>query len=299
MSGSDQFQVSIHWRAARDLVAGRTYLLLRDEKEIAVTITALKYIVDQVSGEQLPAAQIKQNEHCVANIATEEGLFFNNIMDRSFSLLDPKNKNLLGVGKLEFELRRATNIRWQPMKIDKQARAQAKRQKPCCIWFTGLSGSGKSTLANLVEQQLFSLGLHTYSLDGDNLRHGLNRDLGFTEANRVENIRRVAEVARLMVDAGLIVLASFIPPYSAERDMARQLFNADEFFEVFVDTPLIECEKRDVKGLYAKARRGELKNFTGIDSVYERPKHPDLVVDGSVETPEAMVKKIIQLLALT
>uniref|UniRef100_UPI00210106B3 adenylyl-sulfate kinase n=2 Tax=Cellvibrio sp. OA-2007 TaxID=529823 RepID=UPI00210106B3 len=187
-------------------------------------------------------------------------------------------------------------MRWQSLSVDKSLRAAMKQQQPRCIWFTGLSGSGKSTLANMLEKRLCERGLHTYLLDGDNLRHGLNRDLGFTEADRVENIRRVAEVAKLMVDAGLIVLASFISPFQAERQMARRLFDVTEFVEVFVDTPLSECERRDVKGLYAKARRGELKNFTGIDSVYERPEHPELVVDTCDHSVEYCVEQIINTL---
>ncbi|WP_331345127.1 adenylyl-sulfate kinase [Cellvibrio sp. UBA7661] len=191
-------------------------------------------------------------------------------------------------------MRRSTNIRWQQLSIDKAARAQQKKQVPVCIWFTGLSGSGKSTIANLLEKRLHDFGKHTYLLDGDNIRHGLNRDLGFTEADRVENIRRIAEVAKLMVDAGLMVITSFISPFKAERQMARELFSAGEFIEVFIDTPLAECEKRDVKGLYAKARRGELKNFTGIDSAYERPEHPELMFDTCLLSAEECVEKIIQ-----
>ena len=210
--------------------------------------------------------------------------------------MDLQTLVVLGTGNIEFALHRATNIRWQSLSIDKAARAQAKQQQPRCIWFTGLSGSGKSTLANLLEKKLFEQGRHTYLLDGDNLRHGLNRDLGFTEADRVENIRRVAEVARLMVDAGLIVLASFISPYRAEREMARRLFAEGEFVEVFVDTPLAQCELRDVKGLYAKARRGELKNFTGIDSAYEAPEQAQLVLDTCNNSPEQCVEQVISYL---
>ncbi len=190
------------------------------------------------------------------------------------------------------------HVCWQSFTLDKSARSMIKNQKPMCFWFTGFSGSGKSTIANALEQALFAQNKHTYLLDGDNLRHGLNRDLGFTEADRVENIRRVAEVSRLMVDAGLIVLASFISPYEAERLMARKLFAPGEFIEVFVDTPLNECEKRDAKGLYAKARRGELKNFTGIDSVYEPPRQPELHLDAANQSPEACVEQIMAFLLL-
>jgi len=191
---------------------------------------------------------------------------------------------------------KATNIHWQPLEVNIQARASIKHQKPCCIWFTGLSGSGKTTIANLLEKRLYSEGRHTYILDGDNVRHGLNRDLGFTETDRAENIRRIAEVAHLMVDAGLIVLVSFISPFTAERQMARGLFQDGQFLEVFVDTPLAECERRDSKGLYAKARRGELKNFTGIDSIYEIPETPELHLKFNYEPPDFFVESIMKLI---
>lgn len=197
---------------------------------------------------------------------------------------------------IDFALRRASNIHWQALEINKAARAAQKQQTPRCIWFTGLSGSGKSTLANLLDQRLYAQGCHTYVLDGDNVRHGLNRNLGFTEADRVENIRRVAEVARLMVDAGLIVLVSFISPFISERRMARGLFDPGEFVEVFVDTPIEECEKRDVKGLYAKARRGDLKNFTGIDSPYEVPELPEIQLQTVQMSAEVCVDKVLKFL---
>ena len=199
---------------------------------------------------------------------------------------------------IEFPLRRAANIHWQSLEVHKEARAAQKLQRPRCVWLTGLSGSGKSTIANLLEKRLHNEGRHTYLLDGDNVRHGLSRDLGFTEADRVENIRRVAEVAKLMVDAGLIVIVSFISPYRAERALARALFEADEFLEIFVDTSLAECERRDPKGLYAKARRGELKNFTGIDSVYEAPESPELVLDTVERGPTACVEYAVRKLGL-
>jgi bifunctional enzyme CysN/CysC len=200
----------------------------------------------------------------------------------------------LGAGIIHFALRRAVNVHWQALEITKAARAQIKHQRARCLWFTGLSGSGKSTIANLLEKRLHADGKHTYILDGDNVRHGLNRDLGFTEADRVENIRRVAEVARLLVDAGLIVVVAFISPYRAERQFARSLFDPGEFIEVFVDTPLEECERRDVKGLYAKARRGELKNFTGIDSAYEPPESAEICLRTTGLGPETCVNQIIQ-----
>lgn len=198
---------------------------------------------------------------------------------------------------MDFALRCATNIHWQALDVHREARALIKNQIPCCIWFTGLSASGKSTIANLLEKRLHAEGRHTYLLDGDNIRQGLNRDLGFTEADRVENIRRIAEVARLMVDAGLIVLVSFISPYRSERRMARGLFTDAEFIEVFVDTSLDECERRDPKGLYAKARRGELKNFTGIDSIYEPPEKAEVHLESGVESPEVCMERIIEKLS--
>lgn len=210
--------------------------------------------------------------------------------------MDRQSNATVAAGRIEFALRRAANLHWQALDVDKAARAAQKAQRPRCLWFTGLSGAGKSTIANLVERQLHAAGRHTYLLDGDNIRHGLNRDLGFTAEDRVENIRRVAEVARLMVDAGLIVLVSFISPFRAERRMARERFVPGEFVEVFVDTPLALAEARDVKGLYAKARRGELPNFTGIDSPYERPEAPELHLDTASEDAQALAARVIDYL---
>jgi bifunctional enzyme CysN/CysC len=195
---------------------------------------------------------------------------------------------------IDFALRRATNIHWQAVTIDKGSRARLKDQQPCVLWFTGLSGAGKSTIANLVEKKFLSLGRHTYLLDGDNVRHGLNKDLGFTDADRVENIRRIAEVARLMVDAGLIVLVSFISPFRDERRMARELLAPEEFFEIYVNTSLEVCEQRDPKGLYQKARSGQLKNFTGIDSVYEPPDNPELILDAGTTPPEVLAEHVVE-----
>ena len=291
---ANQFQISLHWYAERALVAGRVYTLEIDTNKVAFSVTAIKYRTQDQTGEHLSAKKINQHESCVLNISTTEALAIN--AGDTFVVIDEQTAEILGQGIFEFVLHRATNIRWQQLSINKNSRAQLKQQKARCIWFTGLSGSGKSTIANLLEKRLFDENLHTYLLDGDNLRHGLNRDLGFTEADRVENIRRVSEVARLMLDAGLIVIASFISPYSSERLMARKLFLEGEFIEVFVDTPLSECEQRYVKGLYAKARRGELKNFTGIDSAYERPEHPELVLDTCAMTAEACVQHIVQYL---
>lgn len=293
---ADQFQAKIFWQSSRPLVAGRTYTLVTNSQTVAFTVTSIKYREQELTSEHLSAKKINANERALINISTASTLLLDDAEE--FDILDMQTTEILGKGCIEFILHRSTNIRWQQLTIDKNARAHSKQQKARCIWFTGLSGSGKSTIANLLEKRLFDKKLHTYLLDGDNLRHGLNRDLGFTEADRVENIRRVAEVARLMVDAGLIVLASFISPYSAERLMARKLFVPGEFIEIFVDTPLSECEQRDVKGLYAKARRGELKNFTGIDSDYEVPEHPDLCLKAATVSVEDCVEQIIQYLGL-
>jgi bifunctional enzyme CysN/CysC len=291
---ADQFQAKVLWKAERPLVAGRTYSLVTTSHKVTFTVTNIKYREQELTNEHLSATKINANERALINISTVEAILLED--GESFDILDVQTFELLGNGYIEFTLHRATNIRWQQLTIDKNSRAQLKQQKALCIWFTGLSGSGKSTIANLLEKRLFDEQRHTYLLDGDNLRHGLNRDLGFTEADRVENIRRVGEVARLMVDAGLIVIASFISPYNSERLMARRLFLEDEFIEIFVDTPLSECEKRDVKGLYAKARRGELKNFTGIDSAYERPEHPELILNTCEMTAEGCVQQIIEYL---
>ena len=295
---ADQYQIKVSWVSPRPLVAGRAYLLRRATEQVLVNVTALKYRENEKTGEHLSAKKINAGEVGFANISSAQPITVDTAIqgNTEFELLDLQTLVVLGTGNIEFALHRATNIRWQSLSIDKAARAQAKQQQPRCIWFTGLSGSGKSTLANLLEKKLVEQGRHTYLLDGDNLRHGLNRDLGFTEADRVENIRRVAEVARLMVDAGLIVLASFISPYRAEREMARRLFAEGEFVEVFVDTPLAQCELRDVKGLYAKARRGELKNFTGIDSAYEAPEQAQLVLDTCNNSPEQCVEQVISYL---
>ncbi|MBY0271447.1 MAG: adenylyl-sulfate kinase [Burkholderiales bacterium] len=297
---ADQFEARLLWMAEQPLLPGRPYLLKLHAKEVTATITAIKYREDVNTGAHLAAKTLEQNAIAVVNLSTSEPVVFepyalNRILG-GFILSDRRNFRTVGAGMIEFALRRASNIHPQALEINKAARAALLRQMPRCIWFTGLSGSGKSTIANLLEKRLHAQGLATYLLDGDNLRHGLNRDLGFTEADRVENIRRVAEVAKLMVDAGMVVLVSFISPFAAERRMARTLFEEGEFIEVFVDTPLAECERRDAKGLYAKARAGRLKNFTGIDSAYEAPESPDIHLHPDAFSAEACADLVARML---
>ena len=277
---ADQFEARLLWMSQHAMAPGRQYLLKLACKEVTATVTDIKFRDDVNTGAHLAVKTLGLNEIATINISTAAPLAFEpyalNRTLGSFILIDKLTFETVGAGMIEFSLRRAKNIHWQALDINKEARALTKHQTPQCFWFTGLSGSGKSTLASLFEKRLHAEGKHTYVLDGDNVRHGLNRDLGFTEADRVENIRRVAEVAKLMTEAGLIVLVSFISPFRSERRMARDLFAKGEFVEVFVDTPIDTCEQRDVKGLYAKARRGELKNFTGIDSPYEAPEAPEI-----------------------
>ncbi|HET6329640.1 MAG TPA: sulfate adenylyltransferase subunit CysN [Holophagaceae bacterium] len=297
---ADQFEARLLWMSEHPLVAGRPYLLKLHAKEVAVTVTSIKHQVDVNTGSHLAARSLGLNEIGVVNLSLGQAVPFEpysaNRALGAFILVDKLSFETAGAGMIEFALRRAMNIHWQALEVDKGARARLKHQAPRCIWFTGLSGSGKSTLANLLEKRLHAEGRHTFILDGDNIRHGLNRDLGFTEADRVENIRRIAEVARLMADAGLIVLVSFISPFRSERRMARELFAEGEFIEVFVDTPLEECERRDVKGLYAKARRGELAHFTGIDSAYESPEAAEVHLRSGEHPPEACLEQILQAL---
>lgn len=293
---ADQFTAKLLWMNAKPLLPGRQYFLKLHNKEVIATVTAIKYREDVETGAHLAAKELNINDIAVINIATHQSIVFEpyrtNRTLGGFILIDKLTCETVGTGMIEFALRRSTNTFWQDMEVDKVSRAVQKNQTPRCFWFTGLSGAGKSTIANLLEKRLHNEGRHTYLLDGDNIRHGLNRDLGFTEVDRVENIRRTAEVAKLMVDAGLIVLVSLISPFKAERDMARSLFAEGEFVEIFVDTPLQECERRDVKGLYAKARRGELKNFTGIDSAYEAPENAEIHLCAEQESPEDNVNRI-------
>ncbi len=293
---ADQFEAKLLWMSGHALTPGRQYLMKLACKEVTATVTGIKYREDVNTGAHLAARTLGLNEIATVNLSTSAPLVFEpygvNRALGSFILIDKLTFETAGAGMIDFALRRASNIHWQALEIDKASRAAQKHQAPRCVWFTGLSGSGKSTIANLLEKRLHAEGRHTYVLDGDNVRHGLNRDLGFIEADRVENIRRVAEVARLMVDAGLIVLVSFISPFRTERRMARDLFAAGEFIEVFIDTPLEVCEQRDVKGLYAKARRGELKNFTGIDSIYEAPETPEIRLQPAKDSAQACVELV-------
>ena len=295
---ADQFAAHLVWMDEAALIPGRGYWLKLGTRTVNATVTEIKHRIDINSQEPLAAKTLHLNEIGVCNLKLDQAVAFEPYaLDRTlggFILIDRQSNATVAAGTLDFALRRAGNIHWQSLDVDRAARAALKSQTPRCIWFTGLSGSGKSTLANRLEQRLLAAHHHTYLLDGDNVRHGLNKDLGFTEADRVENIRRVAEVARLMVDAGLIVLVSFISPYRAERAMARSLFGEDGFIEVYVDTPIELCEQRDVKGLYAKARRGELPNFTGISSPYEAPENPELHLRTAEQDIDAMVDAILK-----
>ena len=295
---ADQFLVTLIWLHEDPMLPGRPYLLKIGTRIVGVTITSLKYKVNVNTLEHLAAKQLELNEVGLCNIALDRQIPFDPYLENretgGFILIDRFTNDTVGAGLIHYSLWRADNVHWQALDVDKVARARIKGQKPCALWFTGLSGAGKSTIANLLDKRLLAAGKHTYLLDGDNVRHGLNKDLGFTNADRVENIRRVAEVMRLMVDAGLIVMVSFISPFRSERRMARNLVAEDEFIEIFVDTPLAEAERRDTKGLYKKARRGELKHFTGIDSPYEEPEHAEIRIDTIASAPDEAVELIVR-----
>ena len=295
---ADQFECTLVWMADEPMLPGRQYLLKLGTRTVTATVTEPKYKVNVNTLEHLAAKTLELNEIGVCNIALDRPVAFDayevNRDTGGFILIDRLSSGTVGAGMLHFALRRAHNIHLQHVDIDKAARASLMGHKPAVLWFTGLSGAGKSTIANLVEKKLYALGHHSYLLDGDNVRHGLNKDLGFTDADRVENIRRVAEVAKLMVDAGLIVLTAFISPFRSERALARGLLDEGEFIEVHVDTPLDVAEGRDVKGLYKKARRGELKNFTGIDSPYEAPENPELRVNTVECDAEQAADRVIE-----
>ncbi|PLP59644.1 adenylyl-sulfate kinase [Mesorhizobium loti] len=290
---SDQFAANLVWFDEQALLPGRSYILRTETDEASATVTELKHRLNINDFTEEAAKSLEMNEVGVVNISTRTPIAFDAFAENrstgAFILIDRITNATVGAGMIQHALRRAENIHWQSLDIDKRARSDMKHQRPAVFWFTGLSGSGKSTIANLLEKKLAATGRHTYLLDGDNVRHGLNRDLGFTDADRVENIRRVAEVAKLMADAGLIVLVSFISPFRAERRLARELMAGGEFVEVFVDTPFEECARRDPKGLYARALRGEIKNFTGVDSPYEPPENPEIRLQTVGRTVEEMV----------
>ena len=298
---ADQFEADLFWMSEHALLPGRSYAALIHTKTANVTITHIKHRLDIDTGAHLAAKTIGLNEIATVNVSFDRSVPFTPYVENkklgAFIVIDKLTNETVGAALIRFALRRSANVHWQALEVTKVARAEMKCQQPRCLWFTGLSGSGKSTIANLLEKRLHADGKHTYILDGDNVRHGLNRDLGFTEADRVENIRRVAEVAKLLVDAGLIVIVAFISPYRAERQFARNLFDPGEFIEVFIDTPLEECERRDVKGLYAKVRRGELKNFTGIDSAYEPPEAAEIHLRPIGLVPETCADQIVQMLS--
>jgi len=297
---SDQFAAHLLWMADEELLPGRQYLLKLGTASIPATVSSLKHKVDVNTLGHLAGKTLTLNEVGYCNFSLSQPLAFDPYRDNrdmgGFILIDRSTNATVGAGMIDFGLRRATNVHWQALDVNKSARAQMKGQKPAMLWFTGLSGSGKSTIANLVEKALAAEGRHTYLLDGDNVRHGLNRDLGFTDADRVENIRRVGETAKLFLDAGLIVLVSFISPFRSERRMARELVGAGEFIEIFVDTPLEVCMARDPKGLYGKARAGAIKNFTGIDSPYEAPEQAELIVRTVEAPPETQAETILRYL---
>lgn len=300
LESADQFEADLLWMSEQALLPGRSYAALIHTKATGLSVTQIKYRIDVNTGAHLAAKTIALNEIATVNISLDRPVAFAPYRDNkrlgAFIVIDKLTNETVGAGIIHFALRRSANIHWHALEVTKTARAAIKHQKPRCLWLTGLSGSGKSTIANLLERRLYANGRHTYILDGDNIRHGLNRDLGFTEADRVENIRRVAEVAKLLVDAGLIVIVAFISPFRAERQLARNLFDVGEFAEIFVDTSLEECERRDVKGLYARARRGELKNFTAIDSDYEPPASPEVHLKTMGVTPETCVAQIFKAL---
>ncbi|MES1984336.1 MAG: sulfate adenylyltransferase subunit CysN [Pseudomonadota bacterium] len=295
---ADQFEATIVWMDEAEMLPGRPYWMKTGTQTVSATIQQPKYQVNVNTLEQLAAKTLELNAIGVANLSTDRAIPFAPYAENhdlgGFILIDRMTNRTVGAGMIHFALRRAENIHWQAVDVSREAHAAQKSQSPKLLWFTGLSGSGKSTIANIVEKKLYALGKHSFLLDGDNVRHGLNRDLGFTDADRVENIRRVGEVAKLMTDAGLIVITAFISPFRAERDMVRALLPADTFVEVHIDTPLADAEARDVKGLYAKARSGALKNFTGIDSPYEAPVNPEIRIDTTRLTAEQAADIIVE-----
>ena len=300
VQAADQFEAVIVWMDEQPMLPGRPYWLKLGTQTVSATVTEPKYQVNVNNMDHLAAKTLELNAIGSCNIATDRRIPFEPYGENrelgGFILIDKMTNATVGAGMIHFALRRSDNVHWQATDISREHHAALKNQKPAVVWLTGLSGAGKSTIANLVEKKLARMNRHTFLLDGDNVRHGLNKDLGFTAADRVENIRRVGEVAKLMTDAGLIVITAFISPFRAERDMVRGMMQPGEFFEVFIDTPLAEAERRDVKGLYKKARAGQLKNFTGIDSPYEAPAAPELRVDTTAMDPEAAAEAIVRML---
>jgi len=294
---ADQFEATIVWMADEEMLPGRAYWLKLGTQTVTATVQQPKYQVNVNTMEHLAAKTLDLNAIGVANLSTDRPITFEPYADNrtlgGFILIDKITNATVAAGMLHFSLRRAQNIHWQPTDVSRESHAAMKNQQPAVLWFTGLSGAGKSTIANIVEKKLARMNRHTFLLDGDNVRHGLNKDLGFTDADRVENIRRVGEVAKLMTDAGLIVITAFISPFRSEREMVRQMMKPGEFIEVHIDTPLADAEARDVKGLYAKARAGNLKNFTGIDSPYEAPEDPEIRIDTTSMTPEEAADAIV------
>ncbi|MBP6030336.1 MAG: sulfate adenylyltransferase subunit CysN [Sphingobium sp.] len=295
---ADQFEATLVWMSDEALHVGRAYWMKLGTQMVSVTVQTPKYVVNVNTMEHLAAKTLELNAIGIAELSTDKPVVFEAYAQNralgGFILIDKLTNNTVAAGMLHFSLRRAQNVHWQALDISREAHAGLKNQKPAVLWFTGLSGSGKSTIANLVEKKLHRMNRHTFLLDGDNVRHGLNKDLGFTEADRIENIRRVGEVAKLMADAGLIVITAFISPFRAEREMVRAMIPDGEFFEIFIDTPLSEAEKRDVKGLYKKARAGDLKNFTGIDSPYEAPDSAEVRIDTTQMDPEVAADAIVE-----
>ncbi len=294
---SDQFASHIIWMNKEQMIPERNYIFKFINFQTIGKITDLVHKININSFEKIASKFLNLNEIGYAKVALNKNTIFNPYKNNkklgSFVIIDQFNNQTVGAGVIEHELRRASNISWHQMSINKNLRSSINGQKPCVLWFTGLSGSGKSTIANIIEQKLHKLEKHTYLLDGDNVRHGLNKDLGFTDVDRVENIRRISEVSRLMVDAGLITIVSFISPFKSERKMARELVEIDEFIEIYVDTSIEECEKRDPKGLYKKARSGKLKNFTGIDSNYEIPSSPEIILETKIKSAEELADEVI------
>ena len=297
---SDQFASHIIWMSKEKMLPERNYIFRFINSQTIGKITDLVHKINVNSFDKLASKELNLNEIAYCKVALNKNIVFNSYQKNkrlgSFVMIDQFTKQTLGAGVIDHELRRASNIAWQKMSINKKLRSSISGQSPCILWFTGLSGSGKSTIANIIEQKLHQIGKHTYLLDGDNIRHGLNKDLGFTDTDRVENIRRISEVSRLMIDAGLITIVSFISPFKSERKMARDLVEKDEFIEIFVNTTIEECEKRDPKGLYKKARAGKLKNFTGIDSIYEKPESPEIILNTQMKKAEELADEVLTFL---